>query len=1248
MSVALIDYFIRQNANQASIERGWTLYQEGAVFEIEILDGGKIVEAAVEGLNDIYSVVIYDYKNMNIAAECDCPYNYGGICKHCVAVLYALSALIDEKKIIAPKITPITVSRKSSTPVAIEGFESLTKTKLSKYLGYSGYYYSNCNIERIQITDKGLSFVVSESYAAGYEFITRFYKEGQSYYCYCSCDQTIKYTCKHQIAVLHLLINSGKRVLEYFTPGKLDEIIQRTCQANKLPEKYASPEYMTVGLGKDFTPFINFHGALKGLVNETTGIHGKNFYKTFDTFVKFDKKNVRSLFEPLEQQKKSIGFAFIFKNAPNGVVEWVCPVSGKINAAGDKLVSGIEEISVSNLSDIKVNETEREIVILSEQIKGATSKTSTLSIDEGYNYYMRKSLEYLKKTFILLDGNPLIYGLKNPYQGIKKSNLYPVDVSTIPIDIEARLVSEDIFISLVPQYRIGEQLIDIDSNKISRKSALVWEYENKYHLLRSTSVLDAITFIESAGVMKSISANAGSFIMNIVIPFSERFNLDIDGLKDFETDEIFLKPLKKQVFLSEYNGHILFTPLVVYNHKKEADALTAGNFIEQSDGQIRVYKRNNEFEGEFISYIKSLHPDFTYQEQENAIGLSLDEMLKNNWFFDAFEAMQKNDIEVLGLQNLKSFKYSPYRATINTGIKSGQDWFDVNLEVSFGDHQISLKQLKKHILKKEKYIRLGDGTVGMLPEEWVEKLENYFRIGEINKDKLQVSKLRFSIVDELFDNIDDTDILHELAEKKKRLEAFTEISKVRKPMAIKAKLRDYQKEGINWLNFLNEMGWGGILADDMGLGKTLQILAFLASLKKKKPRTSLVIVPTTLIFNWENEIKKFFPSLDVMFNYGIGREKEPAEFEKHQLVVTTYGLMVNDIEMLSKVKFNYIILDESQAIKNPLSKRFKAACLLQGNNKLTLTGTPIENNTFDLFAQMTFVNPGLLGNQKTFKDYYSSPIDKEKDPGRANELRKLISPFILRRTKEQVATELPPKTEDVVYCEMDRMQRTIYEEYKNRYRSFILNKIDDEGMGKSKMSILEGLLKLRQICNNPRLMGSDEDLPDESIKQDELMRQINEKTGKHKIVVFSQFVKMLRMIEKELLNEGHDYEYFDGSSSQKQRKMSVSRFQNDEKCRVFLISLKAGGTGINLTAADYVYIFDPWWNPAVENQAIDRTYRIGQDKKVFAYRMICKDTVEEKILQYQGQKKALAADIIRTDESFVKQLSRDSIMDLFG
>jgi SNF2 family DNA or RNA helicase len=435
----------------------------------------------------------------------------------------------------------------------------------------------------------------------------------------------------------------------------------------------------------------------------------------------------------------------------------------------------------------------------------------------------------------------------------------------------------------------------------------------------------------------------------------------------------------------------------------------------------------------------------------------------------------------------------------------------------------------------------------------------------------------------------------------------------------------------------------------MGLGKTVQALSYLEHyVKEQGSLRALVVCPTTLMFNWENEIKKFTPSLTYHIHHGADRTRMKEKFDEVNVVITTYGTLRSDIKMLVEIPFDYVVLDESQAIKNPGSKVAKAASLLKAKHKLCLSGTPLQNNTFDIYAQMNFLNPGMLGSIDFFKQEFAIPIDKFGEPDRKDHLRKLLYPFILRRTKEQVAKDLPEKTETILFCEMEKEQRDIYDAYKNDYRDKILGTIEAQGIQKSQLTILQGLMKLRQICDSPAILNESEKFPNHSIKLDELAREITENIGDHKALVFSQFLGMLALIKGKLKDLGVDFEYFDGSTSAPDREKAIQRFQNEDNCRVFLISLKAGGVGLNLTAADYVYIVDPWWNPAVEQQAIDRTHRIGQTKNIFAYRMICKDTIEDKILQLQDKKRILAKELIADDEGFVKSLSREDVEYLFS
>ncbi len=445
------------------------------------------------------------------------------------------------------------------------------------------------------------------------------------------------------------------------------------------------------------------------------------------------------------------------------------------------------------------------------------------------------------------------------------------------------------------------------------------------------------------------------------------------------------------------------------------------------------------------------------------------------------------------------------------------------------------------------------------------------------------------------------------------------------------------------------MGWGGILADDMGLGKTVQALSYLHYFKHTREKlNALVVCPTTLMFNWENEIKKFTPSLTYHIHHGADRTRNKDLFREKEVIITTYGTLRSDIKMLVEIPFDYVILDESQAIKNPASKVTKAAGLLRAKNRLCMSGTPLQNNTFDIFAQMNFLNPGMLGSIEFFRQEFSIPIDKFGEPDRKDHLRKILYPFILRRTKEQVAKDLPEKIETILYCEMEDEQRNIYEAYRNDFRDKILGTIESQGINRSQLTILQGLMKLRQICDSPAILNEQDKFPNHSIKLEELGREITENISNHKALVFSQFLGMLGLIREKLNELGVDHEYFDGSTSAIDREKAIQRFQNDENCRVFLISLKAGGVGLNLTAADYVYIVDPWWNPAVEQQAIDRTHRIGQTKNILAYRMICKDTIEDKILQLQEKKRLLAKDLITDDEGFVKSLTRADVEYLFS
>ena len=460
--------------------------------------------------------------------------------------------------------------------------------------------------------------------------------------------------------------------------------------------------------------------------------------------------------------------------------------------------------------------------------------------------------------------------------------------------------------------------------------------------------------------------------------------------------------------------------------------------------------------------------------------------------------------------------------------------------------------------------------------------------------------------------------------------------------ALKATLRPYQQVGVRWLYLLAKLGLGACLADDMGLGKTIQVLALLESRRgpKKKPRApSLVVAPRSLIHNWIEEARRFTPQLRVLDYTGQQRNEQFGNFENCDLVMTTYGTLRRDIGRLKDFDFNYCVLDEAQSIKNADSHSAKACRLLRARHRLAMTGTPVENHLGELWSLFEFLNPGMLGRSAALKRLSASAPGK--DPAAIEALAKGLRPFLLRRTKEQVLSELPEKTEQTLYCQLEKKQRKLYDDLRNHYRDLLTKRIDSVGLKKSKIQVLEALLRLRQAACHPGLIDPKQ-AGQPSAKLEALLEQLKEVLAEgHKALVFSQFTSLLAIVRKELDRRAIAYEYLDGKT--RNRKEKVDRFQENPACPLFLISLKAGGLGLNLTAADYVFILDPWWNPAVEAQAVDRAHRIGQTRRVFAYRLIARDTVEEKILELQRHKQKLAEAIVSADNSLIRSLTADDL-----
>ncbi len=629
----------------------------------------------------------------------------------------------------------------------------------------------------------------------------------------------------------------------------------------------------------------------------------------------------------------------------------------------------------------------------------------------------------------------------------------------------------------------------------------------------------------------------------------------------------------------------------------------------------------------------------------------------------------------LGGTKLKRWKTKKLVPVLSTSIQSGIDWFDVDVTMTVDGESFDLKEIVKMWQNNEQAIELSSGEgVAVIDGDWIARyapilnrliqtskekgvdptkaIEAAMNEEEAkNAEKLKVDKFQIGLLSELESIASERQSDEEWDKILKKISSFKGVKSQRIPKEIKGTLRGYQKEGVNWLCFLNDFNFGGILADDMGLGKTLQTLAFLAILKKKRiKKPNLVIAPTSVVTNWMAEVEKFVPHFKAVLLHGQKRKEHYAEAKKSDLIITTYGLLQRDLEWLKSIKFQTVILDEAQNIKNARSKTAQAVMMLDGKQRLTLTGTPIENSVIELWSQFNFLMPGFFGSMKDFERDYIRPKGrrgfKKKRPDHGL-LRRQTRPFILRRLKQDVAKELPPKTEQTLFCEMHAPQKKLYNSVLKIVHQQVKEKISAGGVKGAKIAIFDALLKLRQICCDPRLSSLAGVDPPASAKFNLFIETVADIVGEgHRVLVFSQFVKMLNLMHEDLKKAGIPFLQLDGSS--KNRDTLVAKFQQSDAYPVFLISLKAGGTGINLTAADYVIHYDPWWNPAVESQATDRAYRIGQKNHLFVYKLITRNSIEEKIVELQKKKQALADNIVGVSDSLEEMLNMDDLNELFA
>ncbi len=1251
MALPHIIKHIYNNGTDEVIRRGKKINALGYVelVEHDELMGSIVFRVKDDSYSTFYKVYIQKYADAKlISLRCGCPYNLGEICRHEAAGLFRLQDMVDKNMLGSTTIQynqqhtvakmkhiDLKMIKMLSSPSIYEEAETLLRTAKATILKAAD---ERIEAELVQ-NGQTLPLVIQKN-------------EERHFDTSCLCGESMHPLCEHK-TLLFL------QLLDAYGPYYFDTIRNWDKEKNKLLQIYG------YSLNDDLDGKFEF-----------TYKEGKPFLKVIDTSIKRVSAPVPVNKAPLPflkpqvvtpeaevtvSARKKLGVVFNFntKNYPGFTIE---AVQGDADETNSTYISKAEALDLTKFVNIDP---------LSDEDKQLFQQVRKLQDSEVNKYLNRNSpfsgiweniihndgedlpdetksliTEYLhpklKKIFEDQSQNNFVYLLAQG-KPFRTNQLKEIELSEELISPVFKVLAKNNHYEIACMLKLNGELVSFTQNECP--SSLVFTYEDTMYLWKKAEdVLQAEKFIKEGNIQLS-KANWAEKMQSVILPLTREYHVEFDKslVKEIKSGNPEVK-----LQLIEKGDYLVFQPIFSYNgfDTKGSDKST----ITIPDGdKILVIHRNTEAEESFISKLMGLHSQFSRQADTNSLVLKGADVLRNNWFFLFVDAMKDMKVAVYGFEALKNFRFNTARPNTHIHVSSGLDWFDAKVEIEFGEQRVGIADIKKAISAKQSFVQLGDGTLGILPDEWMKRYSLLFKVGDGKSDRLRLSKYHMSVIDELYENRDETELSFALDEKFERLREFKNIPEIPAPDHLQPILRPYQVAGYQWLSYLNDVGWGGILADDMGLGKTVQALTMLEYYRGLTGGLKAIVVcPTTLIYNWQNEVKKFTPSLSYMIHHGNTRTRDLDELQQNNIIITTYGTLRSDIQLLLKIRFDYVVLDESQAIKNPSSKVTKAASLLQAQNRLCMSGTPLQNNTFDIFAQMNFLNPGLLGTMEFFRNEFATPIDKFGEQEQKDHLRKLLFPFILRRTKEQVAKDLPDKTETILFCEMDKEQRKIYEAYRNSYRDKILGTIDQQGIDKSQLTILQGLMKLRQICDSPAILNEEDKYPNHSIKLEELSREIEENIGEHKALIFSQFLGMLGLIKDKLKEQNIPFEYFDGSTSAIDREKAIQSFQNNDDVRVFLISLKAGGVGLNLTAADYVYIVDPWWNPAVEQQAIDRTHRIGQTKNIFAYRMICIDTIEDKILQLQEKKKSLAKDLIADDAGFVKALTKSDVEYLFS
>jgi len=1238
MSLPPLIRYIYNHGSDEVIRRGKRIFHTAGVQLQDVDQLHDVVRFRVRNdqFYNHYTVTVQNASQpAQVSLRCQCPYNLGDICRHEVAALYLLNDMVQSgffqgnKPRYNQKETAIRIKDVSESLIAIYCSPQALEWA-RKLADESGAQITQTASDTLQglVPDGDTTMEVRLQHS-----------EERYYHTSCQCNESAFPLCRHKAVVfLQTLKEKGAG---FFQQLKNYEVLK-----NKLLAQYG------YSLKDDLTGKFDF-------VTQ----QGKMVLRVLDPSIrKKEETHTTGTGKATETEAASgeepLALIVDFPTTIYPFVGWRL-LTGQLNTAGTGFTGKTQPLELQQYINANRFSTETRDLLPAvrklhhqEIVKFLKKSLAYGDLLENYTLLFKNQeapeahellWEYLlpkyHKLLAQYATHPLLF--LNRIRD-NKGSMKPVQFAAMPARPVIKAIKETDGVLLSLSFWLEGQRIDYADVEVLNGGLLLWD--NTLFATDKVKNVLAISQLLPGGRLKVSEAAWSSFLAEKAILWRQYLELELDkALLVQDEDQI----PKRRLYVQEKEQKLMLQPAFVYGDE-EVKWGQAGDVLRPVDGRLHITIRDGAEEQNFIRELRHLHSDM----REISIGkyqyfyLPAATVFRDNWYFRFLEWTEEKNVALLGWENLEQLRINRHPPKTNLQISSGIDWFDATMEVFFGEQQVHLSDIKKALSHRKNYVRLPDGSLGYLPDEWQQKYGLLLKIGQIRGHAIRLRKMQFSALEPLEKDLHDEASLQEIEKRRRSLARALDqdFSRLQAAEGLEEKLRPYQRAGFQWQAFLAEAGWGGILADDMGLGKTVQSLAWLQRYKRDHPNSRFMVVcPTSLAFNWEAEVKKFTPDISYHIHHGPKRSTIAPEFKNADLIITTYGTMRSDIALLKEINFSYVVLDESQSIKNPQSQAAKAAYQLNATHRLCLSGTPVQNNTFDLYSQMNFLNPGLLGSREFFANEFAAPIDKLGDKVTQEQLRRLCYPFILRRSKEQVAQDLPPKTEAILYCDMGTEQRKIYDSYRNNYRSELLGMIDTKGMRGAQFHVLQGLTRLRQICDSPALLHAEDNMPQDSVKLDELLREITENIGQHKALVFSQFLGMLALLKGAFQKANIPYAYFDGGTSITEREKAIQSFQNDEECRAFLISLKAGGIGLNLTAADYVYIVDPWWNPAVEQQAIDRAHRIGQTKSVIAYRLICKDTIEEKMLILQERKRELAASLVTDDTALLKSLSRDDV-----